>query len=592
MVVAPEAIAVGADSKTVLVGAPIASSSPPRHTQFVVLRLGLNGATDTTFGTGGQVATGFTGTVDSVATSDVVQTDGKVIVVGSAGENIALARYNPDGSLDATFGSGGRVTTDPAVDPLLAGFGSFVGVAIQADGKIVVASGRAVLRYNPDGTLDPTFGTAGIVTNVAGFAGANPLIQRDGKILVVGEGLTRFNSDGSLDSTFGQGGKVQVSGGGGLALQPDGKILVDSASNGSVQLTCYNADGSLDSSFGTGGMVSISPGVASGIAVQSNGQIVVGSPVARFNPGGSFDPLFGRNGQGVSVTLGGQVIIAPDGDIIAGGAIGIAIYKPNGTLDVRFGNAGLVTPDFAPGNFALQPDGSIVLTGTTTLSGHTIITVARYLTTGGSSLTPNQLFIAQVYPDLLQRPADPGGLAFWSCLLDGGLSRAQVVQKMQATPEYHTVLVNNLYNRILGRNPDTSGDATWLNFLNQGGTEEQLEAMFLGSDEFFAKHGSNNSQGFLPALYQIVLQRPIDAGGLQSWSQALAGGMSRTAVAVAVLASLESDRLEMQMLYAAFLHRPPDASGLDTYTNLLQQGVPNETVASILISSEEYFAQI
>jgi Domain of unknown function (DUF4214)/Domain of unknown function (DUF5122) beta-propeller len=331
-------------------------------------------------------------------------------------------------------------------------------------------------------------------------------------------------------------------------------------------------------------------GSTSGIAVQPDGKIVTGT--ARFNPDGSLDPFFGMGGMAIFVTVGPRVVIAPDGDIIDGGVSGIVVYKPNGTLDVRFGNAGVIGPDFLPGDFALQPDGNILLAGTTTFAGHTTFTVARYLTTGGSSLTPNQLFIAQVYPDLLHRPVDPTGLASWSGLLDRGMSRVQVIAQMQATQEYHTIVVDDLYSRILGRAADSSGQTGWVNFLHQGGTDEQLQALFLGSDEFFAKHGSNNSQGFLPALYQIVLQRPIDASGLQSWGQALAGGMSRTAVAAAILASLESDRLETQMLYAEFLHRPPDASGLDTFTNLLQRGVPNETVSGIIISSDEYFAGV
>src|SRR5207244_6937420 len=124
----------------------------------------------------------------------------------------------------------------------------------------------------------------------------------------------------------------------GLALQPDGKILVVNVTSNSEQLIRYNPDGSPDPSFAP------SLRVFSGIAVQPDGKIVTESPLARFNPDGSVDPLFGMNGHAVDVTFGGQVVVAPDGEIIAIGQVGIAVYKLNGTLNVRFGNAGLVTP--------------------------------------------------------------------------------------------------------------------------------------------------------------------------------------------------------------------------------------------------------
>jgi hypothetical protein len=145
---------------------------------------------------------------------------------------------------------------------------------------------------------------------------------------------------------------------------------------------------------------------------------------------------------------------------------------------------------------------------------------------------------------------------------------------------------------VLGRAVDPSGLSTWVSFLNRGGTAEQLEGFLLGSDEFFAAHGSDITKGFLPALYQTVLQRAIDTSGAQSWSQALQpGSLSRQAVATAVLASLESDRLEAQSLYMQFLHRAADPGGLSNFSNALQQDVSNEQVALLFMNSAEYFAR-
>jgi hypothetical protein len=95
----------------------------------------------------------------------------------------------------------------------------------------------------------------------------------------------------------------------------------------------------------------------------------------------------------------------------------------------------------------------------------------------GPSLTPNELFVAQIYTDLLQRPVDPAGLAFYSGLLDSGTSRTQVVQQIQRSQEYHTVVVRDLYRRVLGRLPNDLGNTAWTGFLNRAGTAEQLQAI-------------------------------------------------------------------------------------------------------------------
>ncbi len=140
---------------------------------------------------------------------------------------------------------------------------------------------------------------------------------------------------------------------------------------------------------------------------------------------------------------------------------------------------------------------------------------------------------------------------------------------------------------------DPSGQIAWVSFLNRGGTAAQLEAFLLGSDEFFALHGSDNSNGFLPALYQIVLNRPIDTSGAQAWGQALQSGkLSRTAVAAAILGSPESDQLEVQGDYHRFLRRDADPGGLSSLTNRLQSGLSNEQLALLFLTSAEYIARV
>jgi len=270
------------------------------------------GSLDPSFGTGGIVTT-VIGSRGSAAWGLALQADGKIIAAGVTQEaggpsEFALTRYNPDGSLDSSFGARGTVTT-----PVGAGAEASA-VALQPDGKIVVAGDAsgdaeefALARYNPDGSLDPSFGAGGIVTTAVGADNSYATavaIQPDGKIIAAGAtyvpeagfqppddfALTRYNSDGSLDSSFGSNGVVRTDFSAtedfanAIALQSNGKIIVAGRSEGlptgSVfALARYNQDGSLDPSFGSNGKVAPAFGSgyadANAVAVQPNGKIVV-----------------------------------------------------------------------------------------------------------------------------------------------------------------------------------------------------------------------------------------------------------------------------------------------------------------------------
>jgi len=218
------------------------------------------------------------------------QPDGKLVAAGTTyinyGTDFALARYNSDGTLDSSFGNGGKVTLN---------FGPWdqgTSVAVQQDGKIVIAGGAnnvytdfGLARYNSDGTLDSSFGVSGIVITQFespqfGHVSATPysmVLQQDGKIVLAGVGnidggegfaLARYNSNGTLDPSFGTGGKVTTEFGtlqqgfswafaNSLALQVDGKIVAAGSAylgqSENFALVRYNSDGTLDSSFGTSG---------------------------------------------------------------------------------------------------------------------------------------------------------------------------------------------------------------------------------------------------------------------------------------------------------------------------------------------------
>lgn len=277
---------------------------------YRVTRLNIDGSLDSAYGNAGSVTTDIHNENNDV-TSIAIQPDDKILVTGPSFISTALVRYNTDGSLDTTFGTGGIVYTTLSTTY----WSSINFLAVQADGKIVGAgyysdstnfnsTDIAILRFNADGTSDTTFGNGGKVfiqlSNYLNFAEAIA-IQTDGKIVVAAQiynaqnytdfGLVRCNPNGSLDSTFGIGGKVLTvvtnvdDYAYSMVIQPDGKIIVGGTSNISLSdsarftLICYNTDGSLDSTFGTSGIVTTSFGSiydwAYAVALQADGKIVL-----------------------------------------------------------------------------------------------------------------------------------------------------------------------------------------------------------------------------------------------------------------------------------------------------------------------------
>jgi uncharacterized delta-60 repeat protein len=285
-----------------------------------------------------------------------IQGDGKIVAAGVASGDFALARYNADGTLDTEFGSGGTITTD------FGGDDKANALALQRDGQIVVAGVAggldfALARYRTDGTLDATFGSEGkVITDFSGnidaaFAVA---IQPDGMIVAAGAtgaypsaqfALARYSGAGSMDAGFGVGGRVTIAFGRDarahtLAIQPDGKIVtggfINNGSSGDGVLSRHNADGTLDRAFGTAGRMVTDFGgrnFGSALAIQSDGKIVVAGAddfppyydfaLARYEPDGNREVNSSRDGT-VLTEFGGNswinaVAVQSDGKIVAVG---------------------------------------------------------------------------------------------------------------------------------------------------------------------------------------------------------------------------------------------------------------------------------
>ena len=255
------------------------------------------GQLDSSFGARGVFTTNFTQADSTMANGAAIQSDGKIVVVGSTPGGDALARLNTNGTLDSSFGSGGIVNTNFGT------LGPVVAVVIQPDGKIVAAAtgflGGAVGRFNSDGSVDTTFGNGGFAVSKSldsqpGISSALAL-PADGKILVTGADLIgRYTSEGQLDTTFGSSGIAALNSAiaTAIALQSDGKILVTTGSGAPTELFSsqylpspqagaiarYNTNGSLDTNFGISGQAACVASAAA-IAIQSNGKIVVAGAI-------------------------------------------------------------------------------------------------------------------------------------------------------------------------------------------------------------------------------------------------------------------------------------------------------------------------
>ncbi|MFI8099939.1 calcium-binding protein [Streptomyces sp. NPDC086023] len=381
-----DGMAVQPDGKIVTVGYAWTSETSG---DFTVVRHNPNGSLDTTFGGGDGIASTDFDQANEEARALALLPDGKIVVAGGTtdwGGNgaWAVARFNADGSLDATFDGDGRATLEINVDAIE----SAMAVAVQPDGKIVLGGESfgewPLARLTSGGAPDPTFSGDGILlTDFGGGCcqGVTDLVlQPDGRIVAGGYStngftLARYTDAGALDPTFDGDGRVTTgfgSGPLGVALQPDGKIVMAGRDGSSFGLARVTPGGALDAAFDGDGRVTTSFGPADGVAydvaLQSDGRIVAAGQyggdfaLARYNTDGALDPGFHADGR-VTTDFGGpddqahEVLVQPDGKILAGGLSGEAYsYSSHMGLARYLGGGGVVTP---PG-----VDVSVTKTGT------------------------------------------------------------------------------------------------------------------------------------------------------------------------------------------------------------------------------------
>ena len=371
--------------------------------------------------------------------SVTVQTDGKILVAGysanGGGSDFALVRYNSDGTLDTSFSGDGKLTTN-----ILTSDDYGYSLTVQADGKILVAGTShngsdwdiALVRYNSDGTLDASFSGDGKLTTAIGTShegGYSVTVQADGKILVAGQSwnasdvdfaLVRYNSDGTLDTSFSGDGKLTTAIGASddygysVTVQADGKILVAGHSSNDFALVRYNSDGTLDTSFSGDGKLTTAIGAGNdfgySVTVQADGKILVAGAshsgsnydfaLARYNSDGTLDTSFSGDGKlttaiGASDDYGWSVTVPADGKILVAGYsangsnndFALVRYNSDGTLDPSFSGDGKLTTAIGAGHdegysVTVQADGKILVAGYSSNGSNDDFALVRYNSDG------------------------------------------------------------------------------------------------------------------------------------------------------------------------------------------------------------------
>jgi len=390
----------------------------PKAAQSGVFGAPGPGDLDPTYGAGGKVITEF-----APIGGAALQPDGKTVVAGMG----MVARYKLDGSPDLTFG--------PAEGRRTSLFPVFVrAVAIQPDGKIIVGGvgqgslpfSVALFRLNPDGSTDTTFGSGGLV--IVNFPEESSVfdivVLPDGKILLSGELfidnsflLIRLNPNGSLDNSFGNGGTVRpkmgptnqsIGAARAIAIQPDLKIVAVGVAENSWAIARFHPNGQLDEDFSNDGKILLNFDIgaeeAADVVLQPDGKIVVAgwrsgptAIVARLNSDGSIDDTFGTGANGIVQPLEGtnratSLVLDPSGKILVAGDVFQSFQNDfilmrlnmDGTKDTSFAGSGIVFTSLGDEDRAVellrQPDGKVVVAGHNITIGSSVLVLARYLT--------------------------------------------------------------------------------------------------------------------------------------------------------------------------------------------------------------------
>jgi virginiamycin B lyase len=202
----------------------------------------------------------------------------------------------------------------------------------------------------------------------------------------------------------------------------------------------------------------------------------------------------------------------------------------------------------------------------------------------------NQRWLAHVYLDLLGRNPDVAGLAGWTKLLDAGVSKFQVTQWIEASPEYRARQTEALYERLLGRAADPMGLGSSMNYLSKGGTTLGLEAILLSSHEYILKHNATNNWIYAADVFQAVLGRPANAKDVVYFGKLLDHHTRRDALVRILMRTKEGLGDRVQGFYNLYLHRGAEMGGFLAWRNAFAAGMSESEMTAGFLASDEYIA--
>ena len=648
-----------------LIRAPVASAALP-------------GDIDPHFGTNGFTYTEVSLPPGGSITALRIQPDGKIVAAGGSltndvsGWDFTVARYLPNGSIDTGFGSGGivRLAIGQTIDTVRA-------LAIRPDGKIVIGGYTdwshpvprfAIARLNPNGTPDTTFGNGAVVYDVgitylcgldhATCQGEAMALQPDGKVLLAGHrdyvaAVIRVDEDGTFDSQFGETGGVLTSLPQtaifieAMALLPDGRFVLGGRAKDNVVLIRYLSTGDLDGTFGIGGIAIHDLGTdfdtAKALVALPDGKLALagnihnGTFVARVTSSGALDPSFGTSGVLSLPSRFGEVIdlaLDASGNLLVAGNTPMVVARilPEGTLDTTFGfYSGVSSTSYGRttvvGAMAVQGDGKIVLGGATNRWGPFQFLVARLLgdvatldpaadqdldgipngvegaegtdpaVRDNDIFTSPRLFSMQQYRDFLGREGDAGGVDFWTGRINAGSStRGQVIENFFNSAEFQGTVapVARLYFAYFLRLPDYAGLTFWMNYYRAGNSLAAISNAFAQSPEFAATYGELDNGQFVNLVYNNVLGRAPDAAGFAFWKGQLdANTMTRGQVMLGFSESPEYQSyafnvVYVTMIYVGMLRRAPDEGGFNFWVGYLNAGNSGLALINGFLAAPEY----
>lgn len=208
-------------------------------------------------------------------------------------------------------------------------------------------------------------------------------------------------------------------------------------------------------------------------------------------------------------------------------------------------------------------------------------------------LPSNERIVSQIYLDVLERPADPTGLANWTAKLNQGSTRDEVLLGIQATEEYRRLAVQKLYRRLLKRDGDEAGLAGFANALSLGSIIENVEAVMASSEEYFQTRANQDNSVFLETVYLDTLGRPIDEAARFGFLQQLNAGTSRKAIVDVIFASIEHHQVTVTGYFQQLLRRITDPEGLAYFASVaLASGARQEQVVAGICGADEYLDNV